>query len=272
VQRESSSERTLNAASTQTRTRLITIPMSHYCEKARWGLFHAGRDYREEAHLQGFHYLATGMRGWGRRVPVLVEGGEVITDSSLILAHLDKRLPDARKLYPAALNVEIKALEENFSTELGVESRRWVYFHWLNEDTRSLLKVAGQGVPYWQRAIAPVMFPLMRAFLSSLLEPTADKVERGLGTIQRAFDNVEARLRDGRPYLLGDRFTAADLTFACMAAPVLLPREYGIHLPTLEEAPEACRADVRSFSLHPAGQFALQLFRARGSMNSGQST
>ena len=35
--------------------RLITIPMSHYCEKARWGLAHAGVEYVEEAHLQVFH-------------------------------------------------------------------------------------------------------------------------------------------------------------------------------------------------------------------------
>jgi len=38
--------------------RLITIPMSHYCEKARWALSHAGVDFVEEAHLQVFHYAA----------------------------------------------------------------------------------------------------------------------------------------------------------------------------------------------------------------------
>ena len=35
-------------------------------------------------------------------------------------------------------------------------------------------------------------------------------------------------LADGRPFLLGDRFTAADLTFAALAAPVVLPPRYGV--------------------------------------------
>jgi glutathione S-transferase len=35
--------------------RLITIPISHYCEKARWALERAGLPYREERHVQGIH-------------------------------------------------------------------------------------------------------------------------------------------------------------------------------------------------------------------------
>ena len=30
--------------------RLVTIPISHYCEKARWALERAGIAYREERH------------------------------------------------------------------------------------------------------------------------------------------------------------------------------------------------------------------------------
>ncbi len=33
--------------------RLLTIPISHYCEKARWALDRAGLDYVEERHVQG---------------------------------------------------------------------------------------------------------------------------------------------------------------------------------------------------------------------------
>jgi glutathione S-transferase len=38
--------------------RLITIPISHYCEKARWALERAGIAYREERHIQGVHMVA----------------------------------------------------------------------------------------------------------------------------------------------------------------------------------------------------------------------
>ena len=43
--------------------RLITIPISHYCEKARWALERAGLPYREERHVQGIHRLAARRAG-----------------------------------------------------------------------------------------------------------------------------------------------------------------------------------------------------------------
>jgi glutathione S-transferase len=52
--------------------RLVTIPISHYCEKARWALERAGLAYREEPHVQRIHRLAARRAGGGATVPVLV--------------------------------------------------------------------------------------------------------------------------------------------------------------------------------------------------------
>jgi glutathione S-transferase len=49
--------------------RLVTIPISHYCEKARWALDRAGVPYREEAHIQAVHRLATRRAGGGVTAP-----------------------------------------------------------------------------------------------------------------------------------------------------------------------------------------------------------
>jgi glutathione S-transferase len=142
-----------------------------------------------------------------------------------------------------------------------VETRRWVYYQWMREPAREVLKVAAQGVPAWQRALAPLMFPAMRAYLNRHLAITQEKVAQGMGVIRRSFDDVAAMLAHGRRYLCGERFTAADLAFASMAAPILLPPEYGIRLPSPELAPAAARADVEQFRAHPAGVFALRLFQ-----------
>lgn len=241
--------------------RLITIPMSHYCEKARWGLAHAGVDYEEQAHLQVFHYRALRPHRAGALVPVLLTGHEVIADSTAILQFLDRDLPPDRKLYPEAQRAEIEALEDRFDEQLGVETRRWVYFHWMHLPVREVLKTAAQNTPRWQRALAPVLFPVMRTYLNRHLAITAEQVQRGLPVIAACFDEVARRLQDGRSYLCGERFTAADLSFACMAAPILLPPEYGIRLPKPEQAPATAQDDIRRFRAHPAGQFALRLFR-----------
>lgn len=240
--------------------RLITIPMSHYCEKARWGLVHAGLDYVEEAHLQVFHYLAVRRHGSRGMVPVLIADSGAIPDSTSILHFLDSRLPESCKLYPEQQRREIESLEEHFDEHLGVETRRWVYFHWMKLSAGEVLKTAAHGVPRWQRFIAPLLFPLLRYFLGRKLAISPANIEQGLRVIAATFDEVAARLADGRPYLCGDRFTAADLGFACMAAPVILPPEYGIPLPKPDQAPPQAREDIQRFRTHPAGQFALRLF------------
>jgi glutathione S-transferase len=242
-------------------TRLITIPMSHYCEKARWGLSHAGVPYIEEAHLQVFHYRAVRQYTAKGMVPILITDTDVIQDSTAILQYLDRRLPESRKLYPEIHRADIVAMEDAFDEVLGVETRRWVYFHWQSQPMREVLRTAAQGVPTWERALAPILFPLMLMYIRRHLAVSHDNVERGLQVITSVFDKVAATLRDGRRFLVGDSLTAADITFASMAAPVLLPPEYGIVLPTLDAAPEEARSDIQRFREHPAGQFALGLFK-----------
>ena len=51
--------------------RLITIPVSHYCEKVRWVLDYLKLPYVEEPHMPPFHRLATTKFG-GKSAPVLV--------------------------------------------------------------------------------------------------------------------------------------------------------------------------------------------------------
>ena len=63
---------------------LITVPLSHYCEKARWGLDRLELPYREEPHAPLLHRLAT-RRNDGGTVPVLVHGSSRFIDSTDIL-------------------------------------------------------------------------------------------------------------------------------------------------------------------------------------------
>ncbi len=240
--------------------RLITIPMSHYCEKARWGLIHADLEHVEDAHLQGLHYLAVRGLGSGGLVPVLMTADGPISDSSKILQWIDRRLPPSLKLYPAAHEDTVRRWEQDFDAQLGVETRRWIYFHWFQRSNREIVAISGQKTPAFQRLVGPALFPMARRVITRKFGISAENVRQGLPVIDQAFDRVEKQLSDGRPFLFGDQFTAADLCFACLAAPVLLPRQYGIRLPTLDEAPASARADIQRYSAHPAGKFALHLF------------
>jgi glutathione S-transferase len=242
--------------------RLITIPLSHYCERARWALDYCQIPYTEDQHLQMFHRRHVRQAGGRHTVPVLVTAERALGDSADIVAYADGHAPAARRLYPAdqAARSGILHLEGGYADELGVEVRRWCYLRLLPY-RRLLLRYNGGNAPWRERAALQLGFPFARRTVVRYLGITAERVERGLDQIARHLDEAAARLADGRPYLTGDDFTAADLTFASLASLLVMPDEYGVPLPTLAELPAELAAEIRGFQAHPAGAFVLRLYR-----------
>jgi glutathione S-transferase len=241
---------------------LITIPISHYCEKARWALDRAGIAYRERAHLQVLHWIAVSRAGGDKTAPVLVWGDRVFADSAEIVEEASAKAPPERGLYPddPVAAAEVRRLQADFDARLGPEGRRWMY-NALRGRRDIAIAYGCTGVPAWQRRALPFAYPVATRVIDRYLEITPATAARSEAAVRATFDEVAERLDDGRPYLCGERFSAADLTFAALAAPLLMPPGYGVPLPQPEELPAAMAATVRELREHPAGAHALKMFR-----------
>ena len=241
--------------------RLITIPISHYCEKARWALERASVSYQEEPHLQVFHYLPALREGRSATVPVLVHPGGVLTDSTDILLWVDAHFGGRPRLYPEHLRERIQQLETHYDEQLGPAGRLLMYQLVLSQK-ELVAQYAGYGIPPWQRfALGARAFKLVGAVIRKRLGVSAEAAEQAQQLCERVFDGVADLLEDGRPFLVGDAFSAADITFAALAAPLVLPSNYGVPLPNEHELPDDYRRRVELFRKHPAGAFVLRMFR-----------
>ena len=240
---------------------LITIPISHFCEKARWALERAGIPYEERPHVQVIHRFAVRRAGGGTTAPVLITPDGVLAESADILAFADAHAPDAGKIYPTDPDraAEVRALERDFDERLGPEGRAWMY-HQLHDRRDLAIRYGCTGVPAWERRILPVTYPVMIRIIDRVLEITPDSARRSEVAVRATFDEVAERLQDGRPYLCGDEFTAADLTFSALSAPVVMPPGYGVPLPGPDEIPPAAAKVVRELREHPAGAHALKMY------------
>lgn len=251
--------------SSQTLPRFITIPFSHYCEKARWAMDRRGFAYREEPHVPGFHRIITRPLKARGSVPVLLDGGQLFDDSTDILCHVDKQGTAGEPLVPQKdpeRNLCL-ALEERFDQALGPHTRRLMYYHLLQDRqaTLQLLRIAGAN---WEKALLPWVFPVLRTVMQRTMRIDAEGALRSRQAIDTIFSEVAMRLQDGKPYLCGDFFSAADLTFAALAAPVVWPDEYGggkLALPKLSEFPTSAKKLIEEFRATQAGAFVLRLYR-----------
>ena len=238
---------------------LVTIPLSHYCEKARWALDRTRLPYREEAHAPLFSRFAT-KRVDGGTVPLLLDGDLHLIDSTSILVHADSVAGD-EVLYPRdpALKSEVDALEETFDTSLGIHVRRWAYAQLL-QDTAMLRSLWSSGVPRWEGRAIRAIAPLARSLVRRAYDISAESAQRSLNRVRDIFADIDGRLMDGRRFLVGERFTAADLTFAALAAPMLLPDGCRAVQPVLNHTPIAMQEEISRLRETEAGKFVLRLF------------
>jgi glutathione S-transferase len=255
--------------------RLLTIPISHYCEKARWALERAGLPYHEERHVQGVHRVMARRAGGGNTVPVLVTGDEVLGESEEIIAYADRELAEADRLLPSdpVLRDEVLATSRWLDAGLGPEGRRLMYAHML-EYRRLMLQVNCQGVPAWERRLLTATWPVAIRAGKRVLSVGPDAKQVAERHVWEAFDAVAERLEAGGGYLCGGRFTGADLTFAALAASVVIPPQYGVVLPQPDVLPEPTATIIRQLRAHPAGRRALELFaqRRRAGLDSTPAT
>jgi glutathione S-transferase len=213
--------------------------------------------------MQVLHRIAVRRAGGRRTAPVLrCPDGTVLADSAEIVSYADSHAPPPRRLYPQDISaaMDVRAFELEFDEVLGPEGRRWMY-HELRGQRDLVIRYGTTGVPPWQQRSLPLSYPIMSRFIDRYLDVTPATAAWAEREVRRIFDGVWRQLSDGRDYLMGDEFTAADLTFAALAAPVLLPPEYGVPLPQPDELPAPMAAVVRDLRIHPAGAHAMRMYR-----------
>lgn len=238
---------------------LHTIGPSHYCEKARWALSRANVAYEERRFPAIVHFARLAPLG-RRTTPVLETESGLIDDSTLILEYADSLTEEGRRLFPAGKEAEdVRALEARFDDEVGPPARRMAYAV-LCYEPALFSQMMCEGVSRVDATIVRTGRPMFLAMLKRAfaVRDRTRALDWTRGQLMKVWSDVAARLSDGRKYLTGDRFTAADLTFASLAAPVVAPPKYGVPFPA--ELPASYLEATRELRDHVAGKFARRLF------------
>lgn len=265
--------------------RLITIPVSHYCEKTRWALTRLQIPFVEERHMPPFHRFVTRQVKMGssvvaeternmspinrfvsrcvggQSVPVLVTATDVLTSSEEILRWVDEITSDHAKLYPTEPENrrQVEELVTLFDSVLAPAVRQWFYFYIFNQ-AQLVQPLWCQGTSRFERLFFPLVFRWMRSNVFQMYTINAESALEAHQCICKIFTRVEDLLGDGQTYLVGKAFSAADLTFATLAAAVVMPIGYGVAFPDLNQLPSQMVVQIQAFRETRSGKFVLRLY------------
>lgn len=209
---------------------LYQFPISHYCEKIRWALSFKKLPYRVKNLLPGPHTRTTKKLAPDTAVPILVHDDRVVQNSSDIISYLDATFPQ-HGLTPADAELRKESLEwEHYlDKEIGPHIRRFFY-HTLLQHPSVLIPVFTHDGPWYGPLMYRLIFPALRKRMRNLLNIKASTAESSRKHVEKAIERLNAHLR-GRNYIVGDRFTRADLTAASLLAPLCRPPQYGLDWP-----------------------------------------
>lgn len=186
---------------------LLQFSTSHYCRKARLALGYKGIAYQVENLTPGIHAWRlrplTGLTTTPVLLPEISGEVEAIADSTHILAFLDRYQPDL-PLFPKEpeLRNEVNLLEDWLDESIGVATR-FVYYEYR----------AGEGKALDPSLASQAVIQVVRKQYG--MTPARVKLASDRLTVA-----LDALKRWEKEYLVGDRFTAADLTAAALLSPL----------------------------------------------------
>ncbi len=186
--------------------KLIYIYQSPWSERARWGFEFKGVPYERVDYQVGPGEEALKQQTGQAQVPVLEIGGTWISDSTAILNWLEERHPQLALMPQSEKEkAEVMLWEEFMDGVLGPQARLLIIgrlLHSTDAQVQQLGQFLGQKYHY---------------------SPGYGE-EHARATVKRSLTILAHTLTECR-YLVGDTFTRADLTTACMLALVNPPSD-----------------------------------------------
>jgi glutathione S-transferase len=86
-------------------------------------------------------------------------------------------------------------------------------------DRARALRFILDGAPWYGRALTKAFYPQIRKLMAGIMDIRAESAKQAETRLLAAFDRLDDALRD-RGFLVGDRFSRADLTAAALLSPL----------------------------------------------------
>ena len=116
----------------------------------------------------------------------------------------------------------------------------------------------------WHRLMGNMMWPITRRAIMRAYDIRPGAASESRAELKSELDSLDAKLTDGRAYLVGNRFSRADLTVASLLASFASPKEMSRRM----SPPEGLAAVIERWRTRPVMQWVREQYRRHRARNS----
>lgn len=232
---------------------LYVFAISHYCEKARWALDYLKVPCDLRFVAPGEHgKIAKQLGAPASSVPFLAVDGQVIQGSADIVEWADNAAADpSRHLNPDDVNLaKCQEIENRIDDIAGVHIRRFYYSEALVEHPETVRPIFTKNLPLAKKLLISIAWRKIQKIMIKRMDLGLQQGLESKEVVRQELDWVDDLLADGRKYLVGDKFSRADIAVASLLAPLALPAKHPTY--AAMQHPPRLASDVAEWNQRPA--------------------
>ena len=250
---------------------LYIFAISHYCEKARWALDYLNIDYRLQ-HLSPISYMKF-LRSLGvadTTLPVLTVGSLTLQGSSQIIDWAETHCESGSKsgqeseirVLAADSDADIsrsREIEQRLDDLAGVHIRRYYYSEALLNQPQQIRRIFSRHLPWHQQLMLRLAWNKICQYMIRPLDLGAEQGRESRQIIDTELDWLDQLLAGNRRFLVGERFSRADIAAASLLSPLVLPAQH----PTYHrmQLPPGLAADAADWQERPSMRWIRDIYR-----------
>ncbi|MBW2587715.1 MAG: glutathione S-transferase family protein [Deltaproteobacteria bacterium] len=237
---------------------LYGFQISHYVEKVRWAMDYCGIEYREVQWTPMYSIPRAHLKAGGRTLPFIEVGKETVQDSTEILHWLHQhRQPFP--VMPADEEQRQEAMEiEDLVDDVGFDIIRYMYAT-LVDYPADLVRLWGWSATPLTRFGLRASWPLTAYLMRYNIGFTDGDQAQGISRIDQVMEALDAKLSDGRQFLLGEQFSIADISAASILAPTLMPPEHPLY--SCDTFVGRLAEQAKQFEHHPSYHWMRKIYQ-----------
>lgn len=192
-------------------------------------------------------------------MPILKTGKELVQGSDKIIDWADANSRnDTGALTPKTDKETCLEIERRLDQISGVHVRRFYYSDALFNNSNDVKNMFAGNVSMLKGLLVSATWGFVRNALVKALDLGPEQGEESRLVIENELEWIEGILSDGREYLVGDRFSRADLTAASLLAPLVLPEQHPVY-PSVR-MPKRYQAQLEKWKDRPSINWVREIY------------